>query len=458
MERTPIHDQLNRMVKMALDSGEARSLEEAQDVFSRYRLHVSLGPDVVHSAPFQSAVLTAVNAGRRCFLGGVTVSGPVDAALVVPWHRQRTLREAISDLQGEVVQEPPREVPTILLGDTPHRMDDADLSLRASFQGWTATVAPDGLGQRLPERSDFAAVGVLAGALGVSEVFQHLRGSNASAGRREVGLSLWRPEDGHRTGDYGPALEQLPSKLWLIGLGHLGQAVLWTLGLLPYDDAGQVELILQDYDALVEANDSTSLLTTLQQVGRKKTRAVAAWCEERGFRTVLTERRFDANLRVASGEPGVAVCCVDNPNARAALEDVGFERVVEAGLGAGPSEYLAFQTHSFPARKSARQRWNVPAQPKSAAALLHRPAYGALLAQGLDECGLVQLAERTIGAPFVGAVAAALVVGELVRMANGAHRYELVDGTLRSPEDVTAIGAAVTPPYNPGTVAARSLG
>ena len=456
MERPPIHDRLNRMVKLALDTGEAGSLEEAKDVFSRYRLHVSLGPDAVESAPFQAAALTAVNAGRRCFLGGVTVSGPLDAALRVPWYRRHTLGEAIKALQGQLVHESPRGVPTLLLGDATRR-DGVELSLRATFQGWTTAVAPDELCQRFAERSGFTAVNVVAGAVGVSEVFQHLRGSNAAAGRRETGISLWRPEDHYRSAEQGPAVEHLPSRLWLIGLGHLGQAVLWTLGLLPYENPGHVELVLQDYDELVEANDSTSLLTSLNQIGRKKTRAMAAWCEERGFRTMVTERRFDADFKVAPGEPGVAVCGVDNPNARAVLEDVGFERVVEAGLGAGPSEYLAFQTHSFPARKAARERWQTASQLSSASALLERPAYEALREQGLDECGLVQLAERTVGAPFVGAVASALVVSELVRMAMGAHRYELVDGTLRTPESVTAVAAEVTAPYNAGTTAARGV-
>ena len=91
----------------------------------------------------------------------------------------------------------------------------------------------------------------------------------------------------------------------------------------------------------------------------------------------------------------------------------------------------------------------------SAAALLEQPAYGALRAQGLDECGLVQLAERTVGAPFVGAVVSTLVIAELVRMAQGFHGYELIDGTLRAPENLTAIAAEPQAPYNPGTAAAR---
>jgi hypothetical protein len=456
MEQPPIHDRLNRMMKMAIDSGEAGSLEEARDVFSRYRLHLSLGRDVAHSAPLQAAALTAVNTGRRCFLGGVTVSGPAEAALLVPWRRRHTLGEAITDLRGRIVHDAPRGVPTVLLGDAVAPAGGAPI-LRATFQGWLAAVSPDELGQRLDERSEFTPVGVLAGALSVSEVFQRLRGSNAAASRREIGISLWRPDVPFRTADAGPVVEQLPSRLWLIGLGHLGQALLWTLGFLPYADPNEVQLVLQDYDTLVEANESTSLLTTPKQIGRKKTRAMAAWCEERGFRTVMTERRFDTNFTVAPDEPGVAVCGVDNPAARAILEDVGFERVVEAGLGAGPTEYLAFQTHTFPARKSARERWRGAARRESPAALLELPAYGALRAEGLDECGLVQLAERTVGAPFVGAVASALVVAELVRMAAGAHRYELVDGTLRSPEDLTAVAAEGTSPYNPGTAAAKSM-
>jgi hypothetical protein len=454
MEPTKIHDGLNRMVKMALDTGEAHSLEEARDLFARYRLHVALGPDVAHSAALQAAALTAVNAGRRCFLGGVTVSGPLEASLRIPWRRCHALGEAVEELQGRFVHEAPPDVPVLLLGDA-HPQSGGSLALRATFDGWTAAVGPDEIGQRLGDHSDFTPVGVLAGALGVSEVFQHLRGSNAAAGRRETGLSLWKPDENYRVAEAGPVLEQLPARLWLIGLGHLGQAILWTLGFLPYEDPRRVELVLQDYDDLVEANDSTSLLTTRRQIGRKKTRTMAAWCEERGFRTAVTERKFDANFKVAPDEPGVAVCGVDNANARAVLEDVGFERIVEAGLGAGPTEYLAFQTHSFPARRSARARWQGVSRHVSAAALLAQPAYGALRSQGLDECGLVQLAERTVGAPFVGAVASALVVAELVRMAQGFHGYEVIDGTLRALENAIAIAAEPRAPYNPGTTTAR---
>lgn len=453
MRPTRLEDGLNRMVKMALDTGEAGSLEEARDLFAAYRLHLSLGPDISESATLQAAALTAVNTGRRCFLGGVSVSGPMEAPLAVPWRGRRTFGDAILDLQGHVVAEAPPDVPVLVIGDVNTRASHAPLALRATFDGWTGVVAPLGA-TRLHERSEFTPAGVLAGALGVSEIFQFVRGTNAAAGRRETGLSLWKPGEDFRTMETEPPIHQLPARLWLIGLGHLGQAVLWTLGFLPYANPGSVGLVLQDFDELVEANDSTSLLTTVKHVGWRKTRTMAAWCEQRGFRTVVIERRFDANFTVAPDEPGVAVCGVDNPNARAVLEDVGFTRVVEAGLGAGPSEYLAFQVHSFPAQKSARARWGIVPSADSPTTLLDQPAYRTLRRDGLDECGLVKLAGRTVGAPFVGAVTSALVAAELVRMAHGFHRYELVDGTLRSLEALTAIRAPALPPYNPGTASA----
>ena len=54
-------------------------------------------------------------------------------------------------------------------------------------------------------------------------------GRSAVAGRRTVGLSLWNPAptcDWLAAAGAEPALSLLPSRLWLIGLGHLGQAYL----------------------------------------------------------------------------------------------------------------------------------------------------------------------------------------------------------------------------------------
>ena len=82
------------------------------------------------------------------------------------------------------------------------------------------------------------------------------------------------------------------------------------------------------------------------------------------------------------------------------------------------------------------------------------PAYQALKREGLDTCGLAQLASRTVGVPFVGAIAACQVVSELLRRLNGGQAYELLSHSALAIEDVEGVPAA-SKPYAYGHVMAR---
>lgn len=256
--------------------------------------------------------------------------------------------------------------------------------------------------------------------------------------------------------EFGPTLELLPSRLWLIGLGHLGQAYLWTLGLLPYASPEEVMIVLQDTDKLTIANDSTSPLTSWDLVGQYKTRAIASWCEARGFNSRIVERLFTNDFTVAGDEPMVALCGVDNPLARSSLEDVGFARVVEAGIGRGTDEYLAFQIHSFPGAKPARQIWGATGMEPASDSPIDAAAYLDLGGRGLDQCGLTMLANRAVGAAFVGTFASTLVIAEVLRTIAGGSMFDVIDATLRAPAEVDAIPTAVAPAvFNPGITPAQ---
>lgn len=440
-------DHLHRLVKLALDTGEAATLEDAEALFTGYRLAVAVGADAARNATHQAALLTIVNAGNRSVLGGVFVTGDLDVPLATPLPGASTLAEAVTLLGGRFAAPTPGAA-MLVLGDAAPP-DHGGLALRVTFDGWSGGVIPVRDGHRLAERAGYAPAGVLAGCLAVSEAFQHLRHSNPAAGRRRVGVSLWRPEMSWLDeGARGPEISALPSNVWLIGLGNLGQAYLWTLGFLPYAEPGRLQLVLQDFDVLAPSNESTSLLTSPALVGQKKTRAMAAWAERRGFVTTIVERRFRPDFRVAEDEPPVALCGMDNALGRAALEEVGFGRVIEAGLGKGVSDFLALRLHTFPGPVRARELWGgVVAE---TADLADRPAYRALRKQGLDECGVTLLAGRTVGAPFVGGVAAALAVSELVRLASGARGYELIDAHLKAPEHRTVLAQPKPSGFNPG--------
>ena len=201
---------------------------------------------------------------------------------------------------------------------------------------------------------------MLAAALAVNEAFLFVSGHAAVAGRRPVGLSLWNPApacDWLADAGTEPALSLLPSRLWLIGLGHLGQAYLWALGLLPFARPQDLSLVLQDIDIITPSTESTSILTDATLINVKKTRAMAAWAERRGFTTAIHERLFDASFRRQDDEPAVALCGLDNGIGRQALDQVGFDFVVEAGLGRGHRDFRAIRLHTLPASRPAAQIW-----------------------------------------------------------------------------------------------------
>lgn len=458
MEQVIDPDQADRLAKLFMDTGEARSYEDALRILQMKRLAIVVGPQVAHSPMLQASLLTAVNTGRRCFLGGVEVVGCLDVPLLLPWPWHHTLAAAVTHLQGRCVEKTTPEIPRILIGNVPKQEQVGPFCVRAVCDGWRGGVLPNYEHQSLPISLEFLPSGVLSGAIAVSEAFQHVRGGNPYAGRRAFGISLWEPEKSNTWLDCqaGPALQILPAKAWLIGLGHLGQAYLWTLGFLPFAQPGDVDLVLQDIDKLSKANDSTSPLTDLSMVGTKKTRAMANWCDMKGYQSRIVEREFNGNFHIADDEPHVALCGVDNPEARSVLEDVGFDRIFEAGLGSGASDFLCFQTHMFPASQQARGIWgNQKGITETHEPISLPPAYQTDGKSEAEACGLTQLAGRSVGSSFVGTVASTLVIAELLRMVMGGTQYETIDGDLRTGTIRGIPNQEQLPTYNPGLTAVK---
>ena len=109
-----------------------------------------------------------------------------------------------------------------------------------------------------------------------------------------------------------------------------------------------------DTDTIIGGNKSTGLLLHDAHVGHRKTRVMAARLEnDLGMHTSIVERRFDGTLWPTEDEPLLALAGFDQPGPRRQLggERSGesrFGRVVDAGLGDGPVEYLDMLIHTFP--------------------------------------------------------------------------------------------------------------
>lgn len=233
----------------------------------------------------------------------------------------------------------------------------ADGALRVTFDGWIAKVGPATLVQRMPEREYCSLAGILGAALAMSELFLSFADISVEAGRRVVALSLWRPDlPITDPAALGLRVEFLPRSLWVLGLGHLGNAYLWSLASLPYSNPKEVELFLNDFDQIEDENIETSLLFGAGKTGYK-TRTCSEWLESRGFQTRLIERPFDANFRRRDDEPGLALCGFDSNPARRDLATAQFLRAVESGLGGTANNFDTVNLHTFPNPRPASELW-----------------------------------------------------------------------------------------------------
>jgi hypothetical protein len=432
-------DEIDRTAKILIDSGRAKDPVAARHLLENLTLQVAVGTEIGTDPAAQAALATVVNAGRRAYNGGVQVRLDTDPVLTTGWTAGITASSVVRRYGGAIVQTLQPTQPTLVIGKPVAAIGKPVLHL--TWDGWSAGVVQqpaDRLG-----RNGTPPAGVLAAAFGVSETFQQQLGA-AVPGRRDVGMSLWRPDlDWQSTEAVGPALEYLPASLWLLGLGHLGQAYAWTLGMLSYTAPEECDIGLVDFDIAVSGNTATQLLTTGAEVGHRKIRIVSRALESLGLRTRLVERAFDGHFHPVShalparDEPLVALAGFDNPEPRRLLGKAGFQRIVDAGLGAGPVEYLDMVLHTFPAVEKPALAFNEISPRPRALSAAYETEIARQTAAGADEtaarCGMFDIAGVTVGAAFVGAIASTLVVADLLRVLHDGAEYSVISLDLRNP-------------------------
>jgi hypothetical protein len=435
-------DTLHRTAKALVDGGKCASFDDALSVLQSLRLQIDAGPEIASNASLRAGFLTAINAAARAFLGGVDVRLAENVSLPGPWSAGWA-SDTVQSLGGRVVRRLKSDIPTIRIGNAPGA-SRGSVVVRATCSGWIAAVV-EGAETPLAETQQFTPAGIASAGMAVGEIFQRVTGDNR-AGRRNQGLSLWRPDRSWLDPDaQGPDASYAPDSWWLIGLGQLGQAYAWTISLLPYAKPDVVSFVLQDFDRITEANRSTGLLTREGNVGERKTRLVAAQLDHLGHQTAIVERRFTGPLIIVDDEPKLVLFGVDRPEPRHAISQAGADLVIDIGLGGGARDFLDMSLHVFPGSRTSSdvRSWRGP-RPDPASHLLENPAYQALLESG-DRCGVVDVAGIAVAASFVGAAAAPVAIAESVRRLMEGPAYEVADLSLRDVE-ARATVSAVDPP------------
>jgi hypothetical protein len=437
-------DEFNSTAKLLVDR-DGKTFEEANEDLASRKIQIDVGTSWTETPGAAAAVLTAVNCGARAFLGGVNVRLACDGVIEYGWGRGMLMSDAIGRFGGTIVPSHYTDLPTIALCGPEDPTGEP--VVYATWSRWSGGIVTHP-SKRLDERNGNSLSGALAGAIGISECFQNAF-HGPVAGRRDAGLSLWKPSAPWLDLTFtGPQIEFLPDALWLGGLGHLGQAYAWILGLFAFPFAEHPSLVLQDFDEITEANESTSMLASSDSRGELKTRVVSGELEALGFETRIVERRFDENLKRQVSEPRVILSGFDNYRARRALGTAGFDETVDAGLGARAEDYLDIKVRSFQGEFDSQATYREPQETISIKTLgsgYEREIEKRVL-EGWNptdvRCGIVELAGKAVGASFVGTVAAALVLAEVLRPLHGGSRNHLVHVNLEFPSYAAATESA----------------
>ena len=433
----------SRISKLFVDRDDI-TVSEALARREAHVVSLICGTDVGTSYTLQLAAVTAAALANRCFPGAVRVvldDQLVDSPLLLWPSLHLSFGQVLSGIVGAdaLTTSQPRSGyvgRTVAFGDVRAPSE----ALRVTFDGWIAAVGPVNRVDRLPERDYCSLSGILAASIAVSEIFMSFAAVSVEATRREILMSLWRPDvDVHDPAALGPPIEYLPKELWVLGLGHLGNAYLWTLAGLRYRDPGDVEVILNDFDRVEPENVETGLLFTKAARGQYKTRVCSAWLESHGFRSKIVERRFAEHFSCQSDEPQLALCGFDKNDARRSLVTANFQCVVESGLGGTANNFDTLSIHVLPNPRPASELWpDIPSaeremESKRQALLGHSRGYAALQS---DECGRAELAGKSVAVPFVGTAAASFVLAEAVRLFHDGPAYTDLKLRLSAPSDL----------------------
>lgn len=365
----------------------------------------------------QAALLALTRCGRRMFRSGVYLG---------PWpdSRNHLALYPACGLRGQLVRlgaderPPPAGALHIHLGaEAPPQA-----RLVCWADGWCAAIGPRG--PSAPPRPANVVSGVLAAALGAHEAFRVLVLNDLRAGRATRRQSAWGADE-----PLAAAINYLPSSLWLLGLGNLGQATLFILSLLPYVDPAALRLVLHDFDRAGLENLAVQILTDQGWIGRRKARCVADFADALGFDTALVETSFAPHTAPSGDDPRLLLAGVDNLRARRWAAGGGFDLVIDAGLGATAADAFELRLHAFPGSRSPEQAWPEPQDDAFAAKL--NPALQKAVEEGeIDLCGAMTIAGKSVGVPCTALAAAAVQVGQLLRaLATGAC-CDLVDMNL----------------------------
>lgn len=398
------------------------AFEEAEASLKKLRLLVICGKGIENSIGLQAALLTTINCGKRAFQGGVSVNVNAIPGLKLGWKpfMSQSLSEVVYALGGTILEtNTPSEFSfTIYIGEKPQNENSIEL-ICTDWQGGFLTLGDN---WEIENNANFPLGGILSASIGVASAFLKVSGEKPDACFSSKGLSLWNPKLDWKSNDSnGPKIELLPQKFWLVGLGHLGQAYAWTLGLLPFANPKSVTVLLQDFDKVTKSNYDSGLLTEEKNVGHMKTRVVSNWLESNGIKTLIVERPFDSCSKPINDEPRILLRGLDNNKSRRDIEVKCFDQVIDCGIGGTRGDFDSITIFNLPHFNcDLSEIW-----PGNEVGVTNQIIENVMSKHG---CGFYG---KAISTSFVGVFASTIVISEAIKSGLSGTKLQQASFSLR---------------------------
>ena len=410
-------------------------LEDSIELMQNASLSLVAGQELNNSIPLQVAFLSALNAGRRTFLGGIKCYLDRNTPNLLPIKGKR-FSDLVELYGGELSNERPSlKDSKLVFGMAPPDVN----SIEVICSGWQGGVNfYDSRRNEIPaSTSNVALGGVIGASLGLFYSFNKQFSIVENLLELPTGISLWdlsAGQDWHDPIYEGPADLNMPKNLWTVGLGHLGQAYLWTLGLM-FDSNRNCQIALQDNDLVDFENIGSQILCKQDDIGFPKARVCSKFLSEIGFSTQIIEKPFlkEDQEQLWSDQYKFLLNGVDNIETRRIIDSSRFKLFLDGGTNGKLELFDSFTFRNFGVMsKSPSELWKDNGKNQE---ILHKNLYERIE----KEFGCGNLINKGISTPFVGLFGATILISELLRSLNKGLSYSSISVQMRDLESIRFI-------------------
>ncbi|MCA0364682.1 MAG: ThiF family adenylyltransferase [Bacteroidetes bacterium] len=410
---------------IALMASKSILFEEAKQLLNGSKLVLEANEKLTSSYSLQVAFVTCYNISNRIFKGGVKCILPENTPNLLKLKGE-TFNDVLNSLfeinENVNVSD---STPRLLFGKTPQSENEVEIICSGWQGGLNFFKSEHYTLDNAPTSIPLGAL--LASSYGLFWAFDFTFEITNNLQNESFGYSLWDNSLDYNWNESigeGPNKVKFPPKIWLVGLGHLGQAYLWTLLHFKND----FEVLLQDFDKLGAENLGSQIISFEKQIGKHKTRICADFLDNAGISNKIIEKRFISSDQKDDSlmDYQVLLTGLDSASTRSIIEPSRFKICLDGATNGKLENFDSFTFRDLNLlKKKPNEIWNAVEEKTE---VLHENLYNLVSEKG--GCGV--LTNFGISTPFVGLFGACILISELLKSINEGRTNSIFSGKMRN--------------------------